>query len=282
MSEAVEIDACASCASYRGRGVQYCGACGRRLEPEVAEVDDDSARGSSPKEGAQLIQLARPSQSDEPTALKASGHDGSIASDDATDELALTETPAGSADQADESETTTSVDGVAATTRRRRTLQIVAAVVALALVGSGVAMYLGTRSRLAHTRSELASTSAQLDQTERQLADTSSELESTTADLESTKTDLTQRTAERDSLQTELQNTQDDLAGTQTELSGVKGSLSNAEQRITLQSGQITNLKACLDGVFNALGYVTDGYYSAAIGALEAVDVSCTAAAEAF
>lgn len=152
--------------------------------------------------------------------------------------------------------------------RKQPWLIAVTAVVACALLALGVVIHLGTRTRLTHTRDELASTSATLTSTKSTLQKTNHEL-STTAEA------LTTRTSERDRLQARLDETN-------TKLAGVQQTLTDAQNRVNLQAGQIDALKSCLAGVTNALEYVSYGDYGSAVASLEAVEVSCDTAANAF
>jgi hypothetical protein len=111
---------------------------------------------------------------------------------------------------------------------------------------------------------------------------TRAELASTSAELAGTKKDLQTRSQELRSTQKERDGLKAELSAKTTELAGVRGTLTSAESKLNLQAGQIATLKSCLNGVTSALGYAAQGYYSAAIGALEGVSVSCESAYDLF
>jgi len=147
---------------------------------------------------------------------------------------------------------------------RRRLLTLgCAAVLLLAVVAVGlvVANEIGTHHRLDRTRTELSATESQL--------------ASTRAKLGATTRDLAGRTTERDALQSQLNDVN-------TQLQGVRGTLSDTQNRVSLQAGQISSLKSCLNGVSTALSDAAYGDYSGAVGALDAVQISCRDAKNAF
>ena len=242
---------CGDCDSFAAAGASFCGACGRSLaEPDVEKTTTLRAVPHEPDADA--------SSAGEPVSVGAIDPPG-------VDHAAHAEVP--------------DADGTASavTTKPKRWKKRIAVgtavVLVLSMVGLAARTHLQTRHDLSDTRAALASTSRTLASTEDTLDETTSELDDTSALLHETKQQLKTRTSERDALQAQATDLETDLAG-------VRGSLANAEQRITLQSGQITNLRSCLQGVSNSLVYLADGYYSAALGAIQAVEVSCNAAME--
>lgn len=152
--------------------------------------------------------------------------------------------------------------------RRRVALVTVAIVAVLGLLTAGVLVHLDVRGDLRDTELTLAST-------EEDLTRTTEELGSTDAKLAETRARLQETVGERDDLRNELRRVKADLQG-------VRGSLAEAQETVQLQSGQIEDLKACLDGVAEALDHVIYGYYDAAINALTRVEGSCNAAFALF
>lgn len=130
----------------------------------------------------------------------------------------------------------------------------VAALTGIGLLTAGALGYVDTRRDLTQTRSTLTST-------RQQLTDVTTKLSASEASLAKARTDLRSQIAK--------------LQASQRELAGVRGTLGEAESRIDLQAGQIETLKSCLTGVSSALYYAGQYDGSAAVAALEAVEVSC-------
>jgi len=130
---------------------------------------------------------------------------------------------------------------------------LIAIVVAGLFAALGV-MDLGTRHKLQSTRTTLAGSRRNLASTKGQLANT--------------QADLAQMTSERNNLRSQLD-------AKNTELAGVRGSLTDAQQRVTLQAGQIGDLKACLSGVAQSASDLAGGDINGAVGALDAVTPIC-------
>jgi hypothetical protein len=138
---------------------------------------------------------------------------------------------------------------------RLRNLLIAASILLIvALLSSAAFAYSGLRSDLRTTEGDLASNKKQ---------------------LAVTQGDLKSMTSERDGLKTQL-------SSANNELTGVKTTLTDAQNKVELQSGQIDTLKSCLNGVTSALIYIAEGYFEVAIGALNAVSVSCESADKLF
>lgn len=268
---------CGSCETFVANGARFCGACGRSLAgvdaPKTTALHaiphDPTAQGTAGAHGLAPV---------DPTAPTAPLAEGDPLADGAALGGNPTEAEHGAASTRPETGADASTvdplrtDPAPRPKRWRKWTTIgVAVVLVLALVGFAAQTHLQTRDDLTDTRADLASTSETLASTEETLEETSSELEETTDTLEKTEQQLQTRTDERDALQSEVQSLE-------THLEGVRGSLANAEERISLQSGEITNLRSCLQGVGNALVYLADGYLSAALGAIEAVEISCRAA----
>ena len=108
--------------------------------------------------------------------------------------------------------------------------------------------------------------------TKTELSDTVDELEATNRELTSTKNTLTVRTNERDGLQGDLEAKQAELATTQ-------GALNDARGKVDLQASVIEDLRTCLNGVADALLYLSDFYYEGALAALESAEPACERAA---
>lgn len=143
-------------------------------------------------------------------------------------------------------------------------LYMIGAFAVLALIAGAGYQYLQVRDDLEQTRTELTATERQLDTTRSTLADTQESLASSNDEL--------------DKITGELQQTTNRLRAARRELSGLEGSLNNAQNRLDLQANQIETLRTCLDGVTSALSYVAYSNYSAAIAALDAVEISCNRA----
>jgi uncharacterized protein HemX len=162
----------------------------------------------------------------------------------------------------------------AETPRRRRrplltwSLYGLAAVLILALVAVAGYTHQQTRNDLASTRADLATTQDELDATSTTLTETEGFLAENRSELAETNL--------------QLQQTRSRLRAARGELSGLEGSLDNAQDRLDLQANQIETLKSCLDGVTTAMSYAAYSDYGAAIGALDAVEVSCNRAYELF
>jgi hypothetical protein len=134
------------------------------------------------------------------------------------------------------------------------------------VAGAAIASYLYkvTSDDLDSTRAELASTQESLETTKANLATSQRSLDDTKAGLVATTGDL--------------QDSEQKLRAARQQLKGLHGSLENAQDRLDLQANQIETLKTCLNGVSSALSYVAYSDYSAAIAALNAVEVSCNRA----
>lgn len=143
----------------------------------------------------------------------------------------------------------------------RRVVGALTVLVLLVLAGVAGYVHQQTRADLARAADQLAGTRAELATTRTDLADTETTLEETKTDLDAT--------------QTELDGTQDELRDARRRLTGLQGTLSDAQDRLDLQANDIETLKSCLTGVSTSLGYAAGSDYSAAIAALDAVQVSC-------
>ena len=125
-------------------------------------------------------------------------------------------------------------------------------------------------------------TQAELDSTHNELTGTRHQLQETSSELTANRTELTQIQAKLSDTANELQATKTRLTNKLEQLSGLRGSLDSAQDRLDLQANQIETLKSCLNGVSNALGYLTYSDFAPALAALQAVEVSCTKAHELF
>jgi len=148
----------------------------------------------------------------------------------------------------------------------RRVLFVLLLIVLLVGTAAASYMYKITADDLDSTRTELASTQHSLETTKANLATTQQSLDDAEADLVVTTGDL--------------RDTEKKLRAARQELKGLHGSLENAQDRLDLQANQIETLKTCLNGVSSALSYVAYNDYTAAIAALNAVEVSCNRAYE--
>lgn len=151
---------------------------------------------------------------------------------------------------------------------RRATMYVAACMLlllALGMLGYDYQRTVGdleeTQANLSTTEGQLVSTADELNETERSLSDSRSQLAAVRNDLERTAQKL--RSARRD-------------------MTGLEGTLDSAQDRLDLQANQIQTLQTCLQGVSNALTYVSYSDFGAALAALNAVEVSCQAAYQMF
>jgi hypothetical protein len=150
-----------------------------------------------------------------------------------------------------------------------RVALVVAAVVAVAAgIGVLAANDAGAHGQLSDTRKTLATTEATL-------ASTTGQLNTTKRGLASTKADL----ASANSARARVHN---ELVSTQRELAGVRGNLSDTQNQLNLQAGQFEIVKTCLNGVATAFSADLDGYYDAALAALNSVESACDQAFSYF
>ena len=147
---------------------------------------------------------------------------------------------------------------------RRRWRLLATLVVVLMMLASVAVLALndkGTHDRLARSRAAFVISQSTLHTTQSSLATTQSDLKQAQASLAATKEALTAK---------------------QQELAGVRNNLSDVKESLNIKSSQIESLKSCLSGVSIALNDAAYGDYSAAVSALQAVDVSCKAAYALF
>jgi len=136
----------------------------------------------------------------------------------------------------------------------RRLVRGMAALVGAGLLTAGTLLHFDTRQSLDRSQQSLAATQHRLDET-------SAKLRASEASLGRVKAELASETKRRQ--------------GTERELAGVRGSLNDANDKMNLQASQIETLKSCLNGVSLALHHAAYADYSAALAALDAVQVSC-------
>lgn len=161
----------------------------------------------------------------------------------------------------------------------RSRIKVVTLVLAVLVFLAGVVV-LGLDARATHqaldeTRQSLRATEATLASTQSELATAETELATTLTDLTGTKTELA-------SVEKALADVKKQLAGKEQDLRGVRNNLAEVKSSVTIQAGQIETLKNCLNGVSIALSDAAYGDYSAALSALQAVEVSCDKAYALF
>ena len=153
--------------------------------------------------------------------------------------------------------------------RRSRGRTVVAVLLVLVLLGLATAAGFWQKQ----THDELLAAKAQLDSTQGQLAQRSAALSDVEGQLDQTRNRLFDTRGR-------LSEVQDSLDQKLKQLRGLKGSLTNAQSRLDLQANQIETLKNCLNGVSSSLGYAASNNYTAALAALDAVQVSCQRAGD--
>jgi hypothetical protein len=227
---------CASCGTTAAFGWEFCRDCGSPLAAPLPPPSDDL--------GGAVIGLVPESSATFATSWVEenfrTGEPGALGDDRPTETRSDPVTV-----PVRDGETPTPVPARRFTARRA--LVVLGAILGAALMTSAIVTDL-------HIRTDLDRTEAARSSTE--------------ATLTTTEADLTTRAGERDVAQSALAKAQADLATTQA-------GLSSSQARVSGQANQIVNLRACLDGVLDSLVYFADERYTAAIAALDAIEIPC-------
>jgi hypothetical protein len=154
--------------------------------------------------------------------------------------------------------------------RRKRLLALLAGIIALVVLTTGILSDLQVRSELRLVRSSLRATQARLKADQAHLASTLKNLTSVQGDLAST-------TSQRDTLQVEFKITAWELSGAETNLASTLTNLANANAGLSLEGTTIATLNTCLGGVEKGLNQISVGDQSGAVTSMSAVASSCQA-----
>jgi len=285
---------CHECGEALVQGWAYCQGCGAKLPEPVMEAASAGPTRRQPLTAEPVTPDTEPDSTPdiEPPAMA----DGVLAPADASstpegpiapadietllgfewtntlampeDDVVLDATPAAidSIDAAADPAEAPTKEAAPERNRRRVALVATGVVAILALLAVTTLHIVGTHDRLNRTRDTLAAT-------ESDLSDTRDELDVTSEKLTSTEDELSTRTTERNKARA-------DLADAEAELGATTSALNDARGKVDLQASQIEDLRTCLVGVMDALLYVADGFYMAAVDALDAVQFECDRAAK--